>query len=205
MIKDNNWNQVLIFTRTKHGANRLTQNLIKAKISAAAIHGNKSQVQRQKALGSFKNGRTRVLVATDIAARGIDVSELSLVINYDLPNVPETYVHRIGRTGRAKASGVAMSFCSIDERPLLRDIEKLIKTKVDVIEDHPFHGEVEEPAPPKAKKPNNRRGSRQGQGRGQGQSRSRGNANGGENRGGGGSGSGGGRSKRRRPHSKDRE
>ena len=106
----------LVFSRTKHGADKIVKYLDQAKIKAEAIHGNKSQGARQKALNNFKNGATRVLVATDIAARGIDVAELSLVINYDLPNVPETYVHRIGRTGRASASGVALSFCDREER-----------------------------------------------------------------------------------------
>ncbi|MCB9230053.1 MAG: DEAD/DEAH box helicase [Bacteroidia bacterium] len=128
----------LVFSRTKHGANKIVKLLDKAGIDAAAIHGNKSQAARQKALGDFKSGQTRVLIATDIAARGIDVEELSHVINYDLPNVPETYVHRIGRTGRAGASGVAISFCNEEERAYLRDIQKLINQRIPVIEDHPF-------------------------------------------------------------------
>lgn len=129
---------VLVFSRTKHGANKIVKFLDKAGINAEAIHGNKSQVARQKALGNFKKGKTKVLVATDIAARGIDVSELSLVVNYDLPNVSETYVHRIGRTGRAKASGIAISFCSAEEKTDLRAIEKLIRQKIPVIAEHPF-------------------------------------------------------------------
>ncbi|WP_442846204.1 DEAD/DEAH box helicase [Leeuwenhoekiella sp. H156] len=128
----------LVFSRTKHGANKIVKILDKAGINSAAIHGNKSQAARQKALGAFKDGKTQVLVATDIAARGIDVSELEMVIQYDLPNVPETYVHRIGRTGRAKASGVALGFCAEDERPYLKDIEKLIKQKIHVVTEHPF-------------------------------------------------------------------
>ncbi len=128
----------LVFSRTKHGANKIVKLLDRAGLKAEAIHGNKSQVQRQRALGNFKEGTTEVLVATDIAARGIDVSELSMVINYDLPNVPETYVHRIGRTGRAKASGVAISFCNGEERAYLRDIQKLIDQKIPVIEEHPY-------------------------------------------------------------------
>ncbi len=128
----------LVFSRTKHGANKIVKLLDRAGLKAEAIHGNKSQVQRQRALGNFKAGTTEVLVATDIAARGIDVSELSLVINYDLPNVPETYVHRIGRTGRARASGVAISFCNGEERAYLRDIQKLIDQKIPIIEEHPF-------------------------------------------------------------------
>jgi len=129
---------VLVFSRTKHGANKIVKILDKAKIKSAAIHGNKSQAQRQKALGEFKDGSLKVLIATDIAARGIDVDDLALVINYDLPNVSETYVHRIGRTGRASASGIALSFCMGDERPYLKDIEKLIKQQVPRMGEHPF-------------------------------------------------------------------
>jgi len=135
-IKD--FETALVFSRTKHGANKIVKQLAKASINSEAIHGNKSQTARQKALSNFKNGTTKVLVATDIAARGIDVSQLSLVINYDLPNVSETYVHRIGRTGRAKASGIALSFCDGEERAYLKDIEKLIKQKVPVVEEHPY-------------------------------------------------------------------
>ena len=129
---------VLVFSRTKHGANKIVKKLSQAGIKSAAIHGNKSQTARQKALGDFKDGKLRVLIATDIAARGIDVDELSLVVNYDLPNVSETYVHRIGRTGRANASGIALSFCDKDERPYLRDIEKLIKQSVPRMPEHQF-------------------------------------------------------------------
>lgn len=129
---------VLVFSRTKHGANKIVKTLDKAKIKSAAIHGNKSQAQRQKALGEFKDGSLKVLIATDIAARGIDVDDLALVINYDLPNVSETYVHRIGRTGRASASGIALSFCMGDERPYLKDIEKLIKQEVPRMGEHPY-------------------------------------------------------------------
>ncbi|SEC82057.1 ATP-dependent RNA helicase RhlE [Tenacibaculum sp. MAR_2009_124] len=135
---------VLVFSRTKHGANKIVKKLEKADIKAAAIHGNKSQAARQKALSAFKEGKLKVLVATDIAARGIDVDELSLVINHDLPNVPETYVHRIGRTGRANASGTAISFCMGEERPYLKDIEKLIKQKVPNLGDHPFMQDTQE-------------------------------------------------------------
>ena len=129
---------VLVFSRTKHGANKIVKTLDKAQIKSAAIHGNKSQAQRQKALGEFKEGILKVLIATDIAARGIDVDDLALVINFDLPNVSETYVHRIGRTGRASASGIALSFCMGDERPYLKDIEKLIKQQVPRMGEHPF-------------------------------------------------------------------
>ncbi|MEH6405653.1 MAG: DEAD/DEAH box helicase [Leeuwenhoekiella sp.] len=135
---------VLVFSRTKHGANKIVKILDQAGINSAAIHGNKSQVQRQKALNAFKDGKLKVLIATDIAARGIDVEELSLVVNYDLPNVAETYVHRIGRTGRAKASGTALSFCDREERAYLKDIQKLINQKIPVIEDHPFINDNEE-------------------------------------------------------------
>ncbi|TLP80239.1 DEAD/DEAH box helicase [Maribacter sp. ACAM166] len=132
---------VLIFSRTKHGANKIVKKLAQADINSAAIHGNKSQTARQKALGDFKDGKLKVLVATDIAARGIDVEELSLVVNYDLPNVSETYVHRIGRTGRASASGTALSFCDKEERAYLRDIEKLIKQEVPRMPEHQFMDE----------------------------------------------------------------
>jgi ATP-dependent RNA helicase RhlE len=130
--------RVLVFTRTKHGANRVAAQLGRAGVGAEAIHGNKSQNARERALAGFKAGRLRVLVATDIAARGIDIDDLSHVINYDLPNVPETYVHRIGRTGRAGASGVALSFCDDEERPYLVDIERLIRKHVPRAEGHPY-------------------------------------------------------------------
>ncbi len=132
---------VLIFSRTKHGANKIVKILDRSRIKAAAIHGNKSQASRQRALQDFKSGRSNILVATDIAARGIDVEELSLVINYDLPNIPETYVHRIGRTGRANASGSAFSFCDQEEVAYLRDIQKLIAKKIPVNTEHPFQDE----------------------------------------------------------------
>ncbi|NCA84297.1 MAG: DEAD/DEAH box helicase [Clostridia bacterium] len=144
-------NSALVFSRTKHGANKIVKLLAKANINADAIHGNKSQSARQKALGDFKSGSTNVLVATDIAARGIDVDDLSHVINYDLPNIPETYVHRIGRTGRAGAAGISLSFCDAEEKPYLRDIQKLIARQIHVIAHHPFpdDGTIEEtPAHP---------------------------------------------------------
>lgn len=128
----------IVFSRTKHGANKIVKHLDRAGIPAEAIHGNKSQPARQRALNSFKDGSLNVLVATDIAARGIDVDDISHVINYDLPNVPETYVHRIGRTGRAGSSGTALSFCAGDERAFLKDIQKLIKQDITVIEDHSY-------------------------------------------------------------------
>jgi len=127
----------LVFTRTKHGADKVAQGLVRAGIRAEAIHGNKSQNARQRALLNFKTRQTRILVATDIAARGIDIDELTHVINFELPNVPETYVHRIGRTGRAGANGIALSFCDEEEREYLRDIQKLIAKPIPVVEDHP--------------------------------------------------------------------
>lgn len=130
LIKEGDWQQVLIFTRTKHGANKLTEQLSTDGISAAAIHGNKSQGARTKALDDFKKGAIRALVATDIAARGIDIDQLPHVVNYELPNVPEDYVHRIGRTGRAASEGVAISLVCVDEDKFLRDIEKLIKRDI---------------------------------------------------------------------------
>ncbi|AQS40108.1 DNA/RNA helicase, superfamily II [Shewanella psychrophila] len=130
LIKQNDWKQVLVFSRTKHGANRIAKNLEAKELTAAAIHGNKSQGARTKALANFKSGAVRVLVATDIAARGIDIDQLPNVVNFDLPNVPEDYVHRIGRTGRAGASGQAVSLVSGDESKLLRDIERLIKQTI---------------------------------------------------------------------------
>jgi len=138
LLKDKTVQSALVFTRTKHGADKVVKELSRAGIGAEAIHGNKSQNARQRALGNFKTGHTRVLVATDIAARGIDVDNLSHVINFELPNVPETYVHRIGRTGRAGASGIAFSFCDAEEKEFLRDIQKLITTSVPVVTDHPY-------------------------------------------------------------------
>ena len=130
LIKSNSWNQVLVFTRTKHGANRLADQLKKDGISSSAIHGNKSQGARTKALDDFKQGTVRVLVATDIAARGIDIEQLPQVVNFELPNVPEDYVHRIGRTGRAGCKGEAISLVSVEEQKLLNNIEKLLKSKL---------------------------------------------------------------------------
>ena len=138
LLKNKTIDSALVFTRTKHGADKVAKELAKVSISAQAIHGDKSQTARQTALDNFKHKRTRVLVATDIAARGIDVQELSHVINYDLPNIPETYVHRIGRTGRAGMSGIALSFCDVEEKEYLRDIQKLISKKIPVIENKLF-------------------------------------------------------------------
>ena len=138
VLRDKGIETALVFTRTKHGADKIVRYLTNFRITAEAIHGNKSQNARQRALFNFKNRRTRVLVATDIAARGIDIDDLTHVINFDLPNIPETYVHRIGRTGRAGASGVALSFCDLEEREFLRDIQRLITQQIPVIEEHPY-------------------------------------------------------------------
>jgi ATP-dependent RNA helicase RhlE len=149
LLEDGKIKRALVFTRTKHGADRVVKDLHKENIPAEAIHGNKSQQARQRALTNFKNSKTRVLVATDIAARGIDVDDLTHVINFELPNIPETYVHRIGRTGRAGAMGIALSFCDSEEKTYLRDIHRLIKSAIPVISDHPYHVEP----PPAAPKP----------------------------------------------------
>lgn len=138
LLRDKNITSALVFTRTKHGADRVVRHLAKAGVSSAAIHGNKSQNARQNALAGFKNGTTRILVATDIAARGIDIDELPYVINFNLPNEPETYVHRIGRTGRAGLSGIAISLCEEEELPYLRDIQKLIGKKIPEVKGHPY-------------------------------------------------------------------
>lgn len=138
--------RTLVFSRTKHGANRIVKTLDRAGLSAAAIHGNKSQGARTRALEGFRDGKVRILVATDIAARGIDVEGIEHVINFDLPNVPETYVHRIGRTARAGAEGIALSMCELEERPYLVDIERLMKRHIDRVDDHPYP--ATEPPPP---------------------------------------------------------
>lgn len=149
LIDEHDMDQVLVFTRTKHGANKLVKLLLRDDISSAAIHGNKSQTARQKALNSFKEGKLTVLVATDIAARGIDIDELAYVVNYDLSHEPETYVHRIGRTGRAGASGKAFAFCAADEHKQLRDIKKLIRMNIPTVTEHPFHSDAPAVAPTK--------------------------------------------------------
>jgi len=138
ILQNDEMEQVLMFSRTKHGADRIVRNLRHKKIESAAIHGDKSQNQRQNALKQFKDGKIRVLVATDIAARGIDIDKLRYVINYDIPNESETYVHRIGRCGRAGEEGIAISLCEPEENDYVRDIEKLIKQKIEVVSDHPF-------------------------------------------------------------------
>ena len=138
ILRDKKIDQVLLFSRTKHGADRITRNLKKEKISAAAIHGDKAQNNRQKALQQFKDGEIRVLVATDIAARGIDIDKLKYVINFDIPNLAETYVHRIGRCGRAGDEGISISLCEPEENTYVKDIEKLIDLKIDVVKNNPF-------------------------------------------------------------------
>lgn len=163
VLKDDAIKRVIVFTRTKHGANRVAQYLEKGGVSASAIHGNKSQSARQRALGEFRSGEIRALVATDVAARGIDVEGVTHVINYELPNEPESYVHRIGRTARAGATGVSLSFCDHEERGYLKDIEKIIRQNVPVMEDHPYHSEgvdmsFKAPASDQDKTPGSRRG-----------------------------------------------
>ncbi len=167
ILKDPAIASALIFSRTKHGANKIVKLLNEAGISAEAIHGNKSQNARQLALSNFKAGKIRALVATDIAARGIDIDELSHVINFDIPNEPETYVHRIGRTGRAGASGVALSFCDAEECVYLKDIHKLISKVVPVITEHPYHAvhpEGVRPRPQAGRPPRGDRGPRRSYG-----------------------------------------
>jgi ATP-dependent RNA helicase RhlE len=173
LIGSNNWQQVLVFNRTKHGANRLAEQLNKDGITASAIHGNKSQGARTRALADFKAGTVRVLVATDIAARGIDIDQLPHVVNYELPNVAEDYIHRIGRTGRAGNEGEAMSLVCVDELKLLKDIEKLTKRDIPSIV---IDGYAPDPSI-KAEPIINGRGQSRGQGRGQSRGNGQGNAN----------------------------
>jgi len=173
LIKEHNWFQVLVFTRTKHGANNLADHLNKEGIPSLAIHGNKSQAARTRALAEFKTAKLQVLVATDIAARGIDISELPHVVNYELPNVPEDYVHRIGRTGRAGSNGEASSLVCIDEHKLLHDIERLIKREITVVQVPGFEPDPRIKAEPILNGQNRGQGGRgQGQGRGQSAPRS---------------------------------
>ncbi len=171
LIKDNNWFQVLVFTRTKHGANNLAESLNKDGITAMAIHGNKSQGARTRALAEFKSGKLQVLCATDIAARGIDISELPHVVNYELPNVAEDYVHRIGRTGRAGSEGEASSLVCIDEHKLLHDIERLIKREIPVVQIPGFEPDPRIKAEPILNGQNRGQGGGRGQPRGNGQGR----------------------------------
>jgi ATP-dependent RNA helicase RhlE len=160
LIDEKQITTALVFTRTKHGADKVVKILQKANITAAAIHGNKSQNARQNALNDFKNGKLQILVATDIAARGIDIDDLQYVFNFDLPNVPETYVHRIGRTGRAGNTGISISFCDMEERTELKDIQKLIGIQIPIIAEHPFtlpQGSLEQRVMPKqVQQPNKR-------------------------------------------------
>jgi ATP-dependent RNA helicase RhlE len=157
ILSDKSIETVLVFTQMKHSADKLAKSLHRSGINTQAIHGNKSQSQRQDALRNFKNRTTRVLVATDIAARGIDIDELTHVVNYELPNVPETYVHRIGRTGRAGASGVAVSFCDRDEKAFLNDIQKLTKKQIQVVSGHAYDSpELHHAAPRTPQAPNYR-------------------------------------------------
>jgi len=171
LLKDQSVERVLVFTRTKHRANRVAKHLVDSGISADAIHGNKAQNARQRALDGFKKGSIRVLVATDIAARGIDVDGVTHVINFELPNEPESYVHRIGRTARAGADGIAISFCDHEERGYLRDIEKTIRQTVTLVEDHPWHAADVATSTAKPPAPGGRggRGGRGGQPKRQGQ------------------------------------
>ncbi len=155
LIKNENLSDVLVFSRTKHGADNVVKALRKHNIAAEAIHGDKSQNARQRVLDAFKNKEVGVLVATDIAARGIDIDQLPFVINFDLPNIPETYVHRIGRTGRAGNGGIAISFCSKDEAPYWKDIQKLIKVDVKTISDHPYPWHAGSPDTEKVNPPKN--------------------------------------------------
>lgn len=151
ILDDHDIEQVLLFTRTKRGADRISKKLKASKISAESIHGDKAQNQRQRALDSFKAGKVRVLVATDIAARGIDIQEMNYVINYDTPDNPETYVHRIGRTGRAGADGIAISICEPEENSYIKDIEKLTNKKIETVKDHPYP-QTDKPMTAKEKK-----------------------------------------------------
>ena len=167
ILQDSASERVLVFTRTKHRANNLAKQLNRARIPAEAIHGNKSQGARTQALARFKSGKSPVLVATDIAARGLDIEAVTHVINFDLPDIPESYVHRIGRTARAGASGIACSFCSVDERKLINGIEKMIRQPLPVVADHPFMSAVpapRRPAPTRKSPRANRRRVRRPQG-----------------------------------------
>jgi ATP-dependent RNA helicase RhlE len=148
LLSDATMQSVLVFAKTKHGADKIAREINKNGIRAEAIHGNKSQNERQRALNNFKTKRVRVLVATDIAARGIDIDDLTHVINFDLPNIPETYVHRIGRTGRAGATGVAISFCDYEEKIWLADIQKLIAKKIPIVKAHPYDVALMHPQQP---------------------------------------------------------
>jgi ATP-dependent RNA helicase RhlE len=179
VLGDVTMRRVLVFSRTKHGANRIAEHLAKANIGAEAIHGNKSQNARERALANFKAGRIRVLVATDIAARGIDIDDVTHVVNFDVPEVPEQYVHRIGRTARAGAAGMALSFCDADERADWRAIEKLTRQEIPIVDGHPYQSRIPWNAPiPRSSEPAGRRPPMRGgganRGRGGSHRRSRG-------------------------------
>ncbi|GAC1301305.1 MAG: DEAD/DEAH box helicase [Mucilaginibacter sp.] len=184
LLKDKEIKTALVFTRTKHGADKVVKDLVRIGITAEAIHGNKSQNARQRALTNFKNRTTRVLIATDIAARGIDIDELTHVINYELPNIPETYVHRIGRTGRAGLNGIALSFCDEEEIEFLKDIHKLISKQIPVEEAHPY------PMSPQNIIAKHQEGAKKGGGNRNGSGDKRGRGYGRHDRGGNSSGSG---------------
>ncbi|GAC1554061.1 MAG: DEAD/DEAH box helicase [Mucilaginibacter sp.] len=184
LLKDKEIKTALVFTRTKHGADKVVKDLVRIGITAEAIHGNKSQNARQRALTNFKNRTTRVLIATDIAARGIDIDELTHVINYELPNIPETYVHRIGRTGRAGLNGIALSFCDEEEIEFLKDIHKLISKQIPVEEAHPY------PMSPQSIIAKHQEGAKKGGGNRNGSGDKRGRGYGRHDRGGNSSGSG---------------
>jgi ATP-dependent RNA helicase RhlE len=184
VLRDVDMRRVLVFSRTKHGANKIADHLESSGISAEAIHGNKSQNARERALSNFKAGKVRCLVATDIAARGIDIDDVTHVVNFDIPEVPEQYVHRIGRTARAGAGGMALSFCDAEERADWRNIEKLTRQEIPVVDGHPYQSRVPIGArppqtngtPQRGPRPNGGgggRGGRSGSGRGGGRHRAR--------------------------------
>jgi ATP-dependent RNA helicase RhlE len=198
VLRDNGMKRVLVFSRTKHGANRIAEHLVKQHVGAEAIHGNKSQGARERALANFKAGKIRVLVATDIAARGIDIDDVTHVVNYDVPEVPETYVHRIGRTARAGASGMALTFVEADERADWRNIIKLTRQDIPVVEGHPYESSVPMNVIPPSISPRERAQRERREERGE-----RGEQQGARpqhhnNNGGGGGGGGGGNGRRRR-------
>ena len=171
VLRDPSMTRVLVFSRTKHGANRIAEHLSKARVTAEAIHGNKSQNARERALSGFKTGRLRVLVATDIAARGIDVDNVTHVVNFDVPEVPETYVHRIGRTARAGATGMALTFVEVEERADWKNILKLTRQDIPIVEGHPYESRVPfsvtppSQGPTRAPRPHNSQGHRRGRNR----------------------------------------
>ncbi len=194
VLRDTAMKRVLVFSRTKHGANRIAEHLVKDGIGAEAIHGNKSQNARERALANFKAGKIRVMVATDIAARGIDIDEVTHVVNFDVPEVPETYVHRIGRTARAGASGMAMTFVDTEERPDWRNIIKLTRQDIPVVDGHPFQSRIPPGGQPPPSPPDDRGPRPPGRGRSGGGGRRGGGGGGGRSSSGGGGSRGGYRS-----------